>query len=109
MDLNLPSLTTPSLALTPAQPASDRAAIQAAAEGFEEMFLATLLKGARAGLPEGGLTDSQAVRTTTQMLDAQLARLSAGRVGLGLAEAVARQFAGPEPAPEPKPEPKDAP
>lgn len=68
--------------------------IQKAAEGFEALFLATLLKGARAGLPGNDLTGGSAVTSATQMLDAQLAQLAGGRAGFGIAEAVARQFAG---------------
>lgn len=74
--------------------ANNAAAIRKAAEGFEELFLATLLKGARAGLPEGGLTGGQAVNSARGMLDAELARVASGHAGLGIAEAVARQFTG---------------
>jgi peptidoglycan hydrolase FlgJ len=67
--------------------------IRKAAEGFEALFVASLLKGARAGLPGDTLTGGGGVQQMTGMLDSELARLSAGRTGLGLAEAVARQFA----------------
>lgn len=75
---------------------SDRAAIRRAAEGFEAMFVTTLLKGARAGLPGDSLTGGPAVRQMTDMLDMELAQSAAARTGLGIADAVARQFAGPE-------------
>jgi len=74
--------------------------IRKAAEGFEALFLATLLKGARAGLPGNDLTGGSAVNSATQMLDAQLAQLAGSRAGFGIAEAVARQFAGPGKAAE---------
>jgi flagellar protein FlgJ len=68
--------------------------LQKAGEGFEALFLTLLLKGGRAGLPGDDLTGSAAVRSGMDMLDARLAQDAAGRAGLGIAEAVARQFAG---------------
>lgn len=70
--------------------------IQKAAEGFESLFLATLLKGARAGLPGDELTGGNGVNSATQMLDAQLAKVAGSSAGFGIAAAIARQFAGPE-------------
>lgn len=87
-------MLTAASALSPTSAsAPDRAAIRRAAEGFEAMFLATLLKGARAGLPGDPLTGGAALRQMTGMLDMELAQSAAARAGLGLAEAVARQFA----------------
>lgn len=87
----IPPIITTSIAQPAARPQADD--IRKAAEGFEALFLTTLLKGARAGLPGDSLTGGNGVSQMTGMLDAELARLSAGRSGLGLAEAVARQFA----------------
>lgn len=93
----LPQLSSPpalSTALPQAEPGKAED-IRKAAEGFEALFLATLLKGARAGLPGNDLTGGSAVNSATQMLDTQLAQLAGSRAGFGIAEAVARQFAGP--------------
>ena len=76
--------------------ASDRAEdIRKAAEGFEALFLATLLKGARAGLPGDELTGGGGVKSAMEMLDSRLAQVAGTRAGFGIAEAVARQFGGP--------------
>lgn len=78
-------------------PAATRAdEIRKAAEGFEAIFLSSLLKAGRAGLPGDDLTGSAAVRGATAMLDTHLATEAAGRAGFGLAEAIARQFTPPE-------------
>jgi flagellar protein FlgJ len=90
-------LIAPAPMATP--PAATREDIRKAAEGFEALFVATLLRGARAGLPGDGLTGSAALRQMTEMLDTELAGSAAARTGLGIAEAVARQFAGPEDRP----------
>lgn len=73
----------------------DRDQIMQAAQGFEALFLSELLKAGRAGLPGDSLTGSSAVTSAQEMLDSQLAKASAGAAGLGLAEAIARQFAPP--------------
>jgi peptidoglycan hydrolase FlgJ len=70
------------------------AQLQQAGEGFEALFLSLLLKSGRAGLPGDDLTGSAAVTSTYEMLDAQLARDGASRAGLGIADAVVRQFSG---------------
>lgn len=86
------------MAFALAGPQSGRAEdIRKAAEGFEALFIATLLKGARAALPRNELTGGGGVQSATQMLDAQLALLGGNHAGLGIAEAVARQFTGTEP------------
>ncbi len=91
-------------ALTPATPLGRPATgktedIRKAAEGFEQLFLATLLKGARAGLPGDDLTGGNGVNSATQMLDTQLAKVAGSAAGFGIATAIARQFAGPETTP----------
>lgn len=105
MSITLPATTAsfaasplplkPSLSVNGSEP-SKAEDIQKAAEGFESLFLATLLKGARAGLPGEELTAGNGVTSATQMLDAQLAKVAGSSAGFGIAAAIARQFAGPE-------------
>lgn len=90
-----------SFSLVSQAPASGRdalrpseAELQQAGQGFESMFLSMLLKSARASLPGDDLTGSAAVRSSMEMLDAQLAKDGASRANLGIAEAVTRQFSG---------------
>jgi len=68
--------------------------LRQAAEGFESLFLAELLKSGRASLPGDDLTGSQAVSATQDMLDSHLAKHAAGQAGLGIADAITRQFGG---------------
>lgn len=89
-----PANPAPAKPAAPARPLPED--IRKAAEGFEALFLETLLRGARAGLPGDTLTGGSAVRQMTGMLDTELAGTAAARTGFGIAEAVARQFAGPE-------------
>lgn len=87
----LPATPFPIVPLTdPARPGP--AEIAKAASGFEALFLDTLLKGARAGLPGDDLTGGSAVSSAQQMLDTQLSKSAASSAGFGIAEAVARQF-----------------
>jgi len=92
MELNAANPTLNALAGAPERPALSE--LREAGEGFEALFLALLLKGGRAGLPGDDLLGGAAVRSSMEMLDARLAQEAAGRAGLGVAEAVARQFAG---------------
>ncbi|NEX45253.1 rod-binding protein [Pseudotabrizicola algicola] len=96
MNLSLPNLSAPLpvKAAPSEQDATRTEDIRHAAEGFESLFIATLLKGARAGLPGDDLTGGSAVDSATQMLDAHLAQVMGSRAGFGIAEAVARQFGG---------------
>lgn len=91
------SVQSPS-SLLPAPPADNPGpdTIREAAEGFEALLLSTMLRGARAGLPGDGLTGSHAMTQCIGMLDSALAATVAERAGLGIAEAVARQFSKPE-------------
>jgi peptidoglycan hydrolase FlgJ len=90
------SISLAPTSLSMGAPAPERAEdIRKAAEGFEQLFLATLLKGARAGLPGDDLTGGNGVNSATQMLDSQLARVAGSSAGFGIAAAIARQFAGP--------------
>ncbi len=90
-----PALPAMTMAIGAPEPAKSED-IRKAAEGFEALFLATLLKGARAGLPGDDLTGGNGVNSATQMLDTQLAKVAGASAGFGIATAIARQFAGPE-------------
>lgn len=89
--MDLPPLSAPRLNLGPAR--ADTTDLRQAAQGFEEVFLAQLLKSGRASLPGSDLTGSQGVRMAQDMLDMHLARHGAGQTRLGIADAVIRQFA----------------
>jgi len=68
--------------------------LEQAGQGFEALFLSMLMASARAGLPGDDLTGSAAVRSSMEMLDAQLVKDGAARANLGIAAAVTRQFSG---------------
>lgn len=74
-------------------PASDRATLRKAAEGFEEMFLVQLLKTARSGELAPDIMGGGGVDRMRDLFDAEVAKSSAGRTGLGIADAVEAQFA----------------
>jgi flagellar protein FlgJ len=76
------------------QPQNDRATLRKAAEGFEEMFLVQLLKTARAGELAPDIMGGKGVEQMRDLFDAEVAKSSAGRTGLGIADAVEAQFAG---------------
>ncbi|MEL6550188.1 MAG: rod-binding protein [Pseudomonadota bacterium] len=65
-----------------------------AARGFEALFLTQVLKTARAASLGEALGEGQGMDTTRTLLDQALADAGAQRAGLGLAEAIHRQFAG---------------
>jgi flagellar protein FlgJ len=90
--LSLTSAATPVPSHADAPPTAQE--LRQAGEGFEALFLTMLLKTGRAGLPGDDLTGSGAVTSSLEMLDAQLARDGATRAGLGIADAVVRQFSG---------------
>lgn len=86
--MEIKGLPAPSLT-----PHSDpRAELHKAAEGFEELFLGLFLKSARAGSLGDDIMGSQAVDSTRDLFDAEIARSSASHTRLGIAEAVERQF-----------------
>ena len=88
-----PHMTAAAPALqTEARPAADQ--LRQAGEGFEALFLSMLLKSGRAGLPGDDLTGSGAVTSAFGMLDTHLAQDGATAAGLGIADAVVRQFSG---------------
>jgi peptidoglycan hydrolase FlgJ len=81
----------PQIAVDPvARRDADR--LRIAADGFEALFLNEMLKAGRATSFADDLTESSATQSSRAMLDTFLAEQSAGRVGLGLGDAVYRQF-----------------
>ncbi|MEM8576953.1 MAG: rod-binding protein [Pseudomonadota bacterium] len=70
------------------------AQLRQASEGFEALFISQVLKSGRAASLSEGLGDSSAMETTRSLLDTSLADAGASRGGLGIAEAVYRQFSG---------------
>lgn len=66
--------------------------LRKAAVGFESIFVAELMKAGRSTAFGGDLLGSDAVDQSRDMLDAEMAKVSAGRAGLGIAEAIERQF-----------------
>ncbi|MEO0664459.1 MAG: rod-binding protein [Pseudomonadota bacterium] len=84
----------PSVGAENADPAAARreADLRAAAQGFEALFIAQVLKSGRAASFGGGLGESSAMETTRSLLDTRLAEAGAERGSLGIAEAVYRQF-----------------
>ncbi|MFO1395725.1 MAG: flagellar assembly peptidoglycan hydrolase FlgJ [Burkholderiales bacterium] len=67
-------------------------ALKSAAAQFEALFLQQLMKSMRAALPDDGPTDSDATKTYTEMLDAQLAQTLAKK-GTGIADMLVNQLA----------------
>ncbi|MFO1413560.1 MAG: flagellar assembly peptidoglycan hydrolase FlgJ [Burkholderiales bacterium] len=66
-------------------------ALKTAAREFEALFLQQLMKSMRAALPDDGPTDSDATKTYTEMLDAQLAQTLAKK-GTGIADMLVMQL-----------------
>jgi flagellar protein FlgJ len=90
--MQISPLTNPMTALGKTEPQEDPK-LREAAQGFESLFLTTLLKGGRAGSFGDVMTGSQAVDSTRDMLDMTLAQSGARNSNLGIADAVVRQFA----------------
>lgn len=92
------SATPPTLTASPMREPKDAAAVRSeqnlreASEGFEALFVNQILKSARSTSLGPSLLDSSATDTAQSMLDSKLAEVSAGRAGLGLADAIYRQF-----------------
>lgn len=92
------SATSPALSLATQRDTKDAAALRSegrlrdASEGFEALFVTQILKSARSTSLGPSLLDSSATDTAQSMLDSKLAEVSAGRSGLGLADAIYRQF-----------------
>lgn len=78
--------------IQPTQNDRSEARLRAAAEGFEALFLNQILKSARDASFGDSLFGSSGVETTQSLLDQKLTETGAGRSGLGLSEAIYRQF-----------------
>lgn len=89
--MQIPPLLHPMAGLSSKEPETDPK-LREAAQGFEALFLSTLLKGGRAGSFGDEMTGSQAVDSTRDMLDMSLAQSGASHSNLGIADAVVRQF-----------------
>ena len=74
-----------------AQPRQE-ARLREASEGFEALFLNQVLKSGRAASFGDSLMGGSGMETTRSLLDAKLTEAGAGRSGLGLADAIYRQF-----------------
>lgn len=73
--------------------ADDPAALKAAAQQFEALFLQMVLKSMRDATPKEGLFDSDQTRLYESLLDQQLAQVMSGsRNGTGLAAVIERQL-----------------
>ena len=68
-----------------------KAAVREAAKQFEALFMHEIMKSMRATTMNSGLTDNQATKLGTEMLDSQLATKMSGLPG-GLADVIARQL-----------------
>ncbi len=68
-----------------------KAAVREAAKQFEALFMHEIMKSMRATTMSSGLTDNQATRLGTEMLDSQLATKMSGLPG-GLSDVIARQL-----------------
>jgi flagellar protein FlgJ len=66
--------------------------LRQAAQGFEALFIQQMLKSARETSFDSELLGGHAVETSQSLLDQNLADIGAGRAGLGLADAIERQF-----------------
>ena len=68
-----------------------KAAVREAAKQFEALFMHEIMKSMRATTMTSGLTDNEAIKLGTEMLDTQLSAKMAGLPG-GLGDLIARQF-----------------
>ena len=68
-----------------------KASVRAAAKQFEALFMQEIMKSMRAPTMASGLTDNEATKLGTEMLDTQMASKMSGQPG-GLADVIARQL-----------------
>jgi flagellar protein FlgJ len=80
-------------ALKRAAKTEDPAALKAAAQQFEALFLQMVLKSMRDATPKEGLFDSDQTRLYESLLDQQLGLAMAAKGGTGLAAVIERQLA----------------
>ncbi|MGE5467351.1 MAG: flagellar assembly peptidoglycan hydrolase FlgJ [Ignavibacteria bacterium] len=85
---DLSSMTT----LKSAAKRDDPAAIKAAAQQFEALFLQMMLKSMRDATPSEGMFDSDQTRMYQSMLDQQMAQVMAAKGGTGLASVIEKQL-----------------
>ncbi len=71
---------------------NDPAALKAAAQQFEALFLQMVLKSMRDASPREGLFDSDQTRLYESLLDQQLGQVMAAKGGSGLAAVIERQL-----------------
>lgn len=71
-----------------------QAELRAAAEGFEALFINTLMRTGRDTGFGDDLTGGNAVRASQDMFDMQVSQMVSSRSNLGIADALERQFAG---------------
>lgn len=87
--------TTP-MALPGSAPAAateaKAAELRKAAEGFEAIFLNTFMKAAREASLGDDLMGGSAVDSARDMYETEVTRMASGRAGLGIADAIERQF-----------------
>ena len=70
------------------------AALKAASQQFEAIFLNMMLKSMRDATPESGLTQGEEGKIYQEMMDRQLSQLLASRGATGLAGLIERQLSG---------------
>ncbi len=71
---------------------NDPAALKAAAQQFEALFLQIVLKSMRDATPKGGLFDSEQSRMYESLLDQQMSQVLAANGGTGLARLIESQL-----------------
>ena len=70
---------------------SSPAAMKAAAQQFEALFLSMILKSMRESLPQDGIFNTQQTKLYTQLLDEEVSQ-QVSRQGIGLADQMLRQM-----------------
>jgi peptidoglycan hydrolase FlgJ len=73
--------------------ANDPAALKAAAQQFEALFLQMVLKSMRDASPREGMFDSEQTRLYESLLDQQMGQVMASKGGTGLAALIEKQLA----------------
>lgn len=91
MDISRPSAMPIQTGFQPTQ-SDQRAELRAAAEGFEALFINTLMKTGRDTGFGDELTGGNAVRASQDMFDMQVSQMVSSRSNLGIADALERQF-----------------
>lgn len=86
------SVKPTTFSIQPTQNDRSEARLRTAVEGFEALFLNQILKTSRETSFGDSLFGSSGVETTQSLLDQKLTETGAGRSGLGLSEAIYRQF-----------------